>query len=104
MANILAVISLVVDNKVLDVKVEKYAKDQIIVRTTVLGFFPAKFTLDAVKYPQWFPNGFPTSLEGGFPNRVIFTFKVLWREVHVTITGSDWKKIISILIAKGVLK
>jgi hypothetical protein len=103
MAKILTIIPLVVGDKVLDFKVEKYTKEQIIVRTTVLGFFPAKFTLDAVKYPQWFPKGFPTSLEGGFPNRVIFTFKVLWREVHITITGSDWKRIISLLIAKGVL-
>lgn len=104
MANILTTIPLLVGKETLDVKFEKYTKEQIIIRVNFfLGLIPAKFTLDAVKYPHWFPKGFPTSLDGGIPNRAIFTFKVLWKEVHVTITASDWKKIIALLTAKGIL-
>ena len=100
--DIIAIIQLAVNDALHNIRIETYNKDMIVANTYFM-FWDIKFTVLASKYPEMFPNGFPTSLNGGFPDHAIFTKHILFWDVHLTLTAKDWRNLVTLLKAKGVI-
>jgi hypothetical protein len=102
MANVLAVLTILVNDAIKDIHVVEYTRERIKARTCFAGW-GIVITLIAKDYPEWFPNGFPTSPDGGMPDRMKFTKHILFWDVHLTITKEDWETMLTILKARNLI-
>jgi hypothetical protein len=95
--SILNTVAIYVGDELKNVKLEKYSKEQIVLR------FPSgiKLTLDASKV---YPQGFPVDAGGNIPQRTVFSTRILWIfKLTIIITAAQWKLLIATAIKGGML-